>query len=623
MQTKLRQCPRYGKAGFPQQTTTFHVTLGDVLSVVVIAKNESQNLSRCLASVAGVADDVVVVDSGSTDGTVEIAKSFGARVYQREFTTYADQKNWAANQASQPHVLSLDADEALSPALREEIQAWKAGLGSADEVPNREAWSMPRLTNYCGTWVRHGGWYPDRKIRLWAVGSGSWRTPVEGSILHEGWVPEAGLTVREFEGDLLHYSYHSTSDHHRQWAKFSTLGARDAASAGRKSRPWKPALRWVFQGFKQFILQGGWRDGSAGWEVARWSALSAYWKWKQVSAAEELGQIRRVGVVRSDALGDNVVSLPMAGALKRALPEAKVVWVCRDYARPLADRSREVDDVRVWDGGEDAAENAALFEGLDAVVFAFPEPKLMSAAARAGVPIRVATGRRWASLRWANRRVWRSRRNRPEHEAMQGLRLLHALAIPARWRHPDLGDWLDLTGLQGSSNADRATELVPAGWSSLQGSVVLHPGNHGSANGWSVERFAELASRLLERGVPVVVTGTESERLGLKPVLKALDGRPAGLDAVGRWSLSELMDVLGFVGCVVASSTGPLHVASALGTPTVGLFRTSAPFWPERWGPLGRGAVLTAEESETGGGLELEVSAVESAVFDVLGREVA
>jgi len=342
-----------------------------------------------------------------------------------------------------------------------------------------------------------------------------------------------------------------------------------------------------------------------------------------VSAAEELGQIRRVGVVRSDALGDNVVSLPMAGALKRALPEAKVVWVCRDYARPLADRSREVDDVRVWDGGEDAAENAALFEGLDAVVFAFPEPKLMSAAARAGVPIRVATGRRWASLRWANRRVWRSRRNRPEHEAMQGLRLLHALAIPARWRHPDLGDWLDLTGLQGSSNADRATELVPAGWSSLQGSVVLHPGNHGSANGWSVERFAELALRLLERGVPVVVTGTESERLGLKPVLKALDGRSAGLDAVGRWSLSELMDVLGSVGCVVASSTGPLHVASALGTPTVGLFRTSAPFWPERWGPLGRGAVLTAEESETGGGLELEVSAVESAVFDVLGREVA
>jgi ADP-heptose:LPS heptosyltransferase/glycosyltransferase involved in cell wall biosynthesis len=623
MPTKLRQCGRCGKGGFPQQTTTFHVNFGDVLSVVVIAKNESQNLPRCLASVAGVADDVVVVDSGSTDGTPQLAQAQGARVFQREFTTYADQKNWAADQASEPYVLSLDADEALSPELRAEILAWKGAFESGLEGTHLEAWSMPRLTEYCGTWVRHGGWYPDRKIRLWAAGSGRWCTPVEGSILHEAWVPEAGVAVREFRGDLLHYSYHTTSDHHRQWAKFSTLGARDAVAAGRRSSFWKPRLRYVFQGFKQLLLQGGWRDGRAGWEVARWSALSAYWKWRQVAASDELGGLRSVGVVRSDALGDTVVSLPMAGALKRALPEAKLVWVCREYARPVVERSREVDEVRVWDGKKDAARNEALFAGLDAVVFACPEPELMAAAARAGVPVRVATGRRWVSVRWATRRVWRSRKNRPEHEAMQGLRLLHALAIPARWRHPELQDWQALTGLQGSINSTRVNNLVPSDWGPIQGSVVLHPGNHGSANSWSAKRFAEVASRLLERGVPVVVTGTASERPGLMPVLEALQGHPAALDAVGRWNLSELTDVLGSVGCVVASSTGPLHVASALGTPTVGLYRSVAPFWPERWGPLGGGQVLATESLAEGGGLDLEVSAVESAVLRVLSGEVA
>ena len=178
-----------------------------MLSVVIIAKNEAHNLPRCLESVKDLADEMVVVDSGSTDGTLEVCVRHGATVHQREFTTYADQKNWAADQASQPYVLSLDADESLGDDLFKELLAWKTRVASADECPF-DAWSMPRLTSYLGMWVRHGGWYPDRKIRLWCQGTGSWKPAHQGGMLHEAWEPNVPSRVAKFEGDLHHHSYH-------------------------------------------------------------------------------------------------------------------------------------------------------------------------------------------------------------------------------------------------------------------------------------------------------------------------------------------------------------------------------------------------------------------------------
>jgi ADP-heptose:LPS heptosyltransferase/glycosyltransferase involved in cell wall biosynthesis len=613
MRTKLHQYGRLNKIGFPQRPPTFHdgipqlaTTFGVVLSVVVIAKNEARNLPRCLNSVRGLADDVVVVDSGSTDGTSELAEAQGARVFQREFISYADQKNWAAEQATQSYVLSLDADEALSQGLRDELREWKTQLSGATSTrESAKAWSMPRLTHYCGTWIRHGGWYPDRKVRLWLQGSGRWMTASEGAMLHEAWVPNPGVVVGSLGHDLLHYSYYTTADHHRQWSKFATLGADDARALGRTSNALKPWFRGAFQGFKQALVQGGWRDGRAGWEVARWSACAAFWKWKRVAASGALSNLRRVAVVRTDALGDNVVTLPLAGALKDALPGVEVVWICKPYAEAIVRQSKHVDEVRLWSGTEN------VMSGLDAVVFAYPEPELLRASAIAGVPVRVATGRRWASFRWANRRMWRSRRSRPEHETQQGLRLLHGLALPARWRFPEREDWFALTGLP--VRAQDSQRSRPE----FRDAVVLHPGNHGSANGWSIDRFEELAERLISRGTRVVVTGTASERPALQPWLERAKRHDLFEDSVGAWSLAELSSVLGQVKCVVASSTGPLHLASALGSPSVGLYRSDAPFWPERWAPLGPGCVLSTSRVCAQGGLDLPVEEVLVAVQEV------
>ena len=589
-----------------------------MLSVVIIAKNESVNLPRCLASVKDIADEVVVVDSGSTDGTADVAESMGAKVHQRAFTTYADQKNWAVDQATQPYVLSLDADEVVGEVLLAELKTWKSQ--ASEETGQLQAWSVPRLTNYCGKWVRHGGWYPDRKIRLWKVGAGRWKTAHPRATLHESWVPNSGTEVGSFSGDLLHYSYHSTEDHQRQLAKFSILGAVDAAQAGRSSHVLKPVLRALYQWFKQFVVQSGFRDGKAGWEVARWSALAAFWKWRLVHTEDKRRAMRVVGVVRTDALGDTVLTLPLAGALKALLPEVKVVWICKGYAAPIAHRSAQVDEVRVWDEGakDPMVARLALFEGLDAVVFGFPEPAMLKASAMAKVPIRVASGRRWASILWANRRVWRSRKHRPEHETSQGLRLLHALDLPARWRFPTKADWHGLTGLSPSVGRPRPSVHQTRG-SAHQHSVVLHPGNHGSANGWSCSRFEALCAMLVAEGIPVMVTGSPSERTALEPWLQRVQDIELVTDAVGKWTLEELMDVLSQVKCVVASSTGPLHMATAMGTPGVGLFRAQAPFWPERWAPLGECRMLATEALlSDGSGLDISVQAVRDALHEML-----
>ena len=255
-----------------------------------------------------------------------------------------------------------------------------------------------------------------------------------------------------------------------------------------------------------------------------------------------------------------------------------------------------------------------VVEGLDAVVFAFPEPALVRAAARAGVPVRVATGRRWVTAWHATRRVWRSRKRTPAHETLQGLRLLHGLDVPAALRFPEASDWhglLEMTPPLDASVAQAATGLSDDLWSRL---VVLHPGNHGSANGWSVDRFQALGHRLTQAGWVVAVTGTEAERKALGPWLSESDV----VDLVGKLDMPGLLGVLAHAKLCVASSTGPLHLASAFGTPVVGLYQAQAPFWPARWAPLGRGAVLETRQEAPEGGLDISVQDVADAAFGLL-----
>jgi len=242
------------------------------ISAVIITFNEERNIARCINSLKGVADEVVVVDSFSTDGTERIARGLGARFVQHKFEGHIEQKNWAITQATHAWVLSVDADEALDEALLSSILAVKQGNPQAD------GYTMNRLTNYCGTWVRHGGWYPDTKLRLWDSRKGQWA----GTNPHDRYELEAGTRTAHLRGDLLHFSYHSISDHVRQADYFTTIAAKALHARGKHGGMLKLLFSPVAKFLGGYVLRGGWRDGFHGFVIARISAHATFLKYAKL-----------------------------------------------------------------------------------------------------------------------------------------------------------------------------------------------------------------------------------------------------------------------------------------------------------------------------------------------------
>ena len=238
------------------------------ISVCIITLNEEKNIARCIHSVAGIADEVVVVDSGSADQTVAIAASLGARVIHHPFEGHIPQKNFALAQASHPWVLSLDADEALSETLRHSIL-------SERETLQADGYTMNRLTSYCGNWIRHGAWYPDTKLRLVRRDRAAWT----GVNPHDRLEMLKGSRIRKLKGDLLHYSFYTLNDHLAQIEKFTAISAEAMVKAGKKPGIWhlvcKPGIRFL----RDYGFRLGFLDGWAGFQIARLSACAVFTKY--------------------------------------------------------------------------------------------------------------------------------------------------------------------------------------------------------------------------------------------------------------------------------------------------------------------------------------------------------
>ncbi|MGB3617000.1 MAG: glycosyltransferase family 2 protein [Catalinimonas sp.] len=235
------------------------------LSVTIITLNEARNIERCVRSVRDVADEVLVVDSFSTDATKAICARLGVRFLEHSFDGHIEQKQWAVEQATHDHILALDADEALSPEL-------VAAVAAAKECWSHDAYRMNRLTNYCGSWIRHCGWYPDSKIRLWDRRTGRWG----GNNPHDRVVMQAGASVGKLRGDLLHYSYHSIEQHVQQIDAFTTTAAAAYAAKGRRVFPvWHFLLYPSFTFLKAYVWKFGFLDGTPGLIVCK---NKAYYK---------------------------------------------------------------------------------------------------------------------------------------------------------------------------------------------------------------------------------------------------------------------------------------------------------------------------------------------------------
>lgn len=246
------------------------------ISATIITLNEAKNIARSIRSLA-VADEIVVVDSGSTDATVEIARQAGARVVHHDWEGFSAQKNFAAREAQHDWILSLDADEALSPDAQAAIREWKT------TEPQTAGYRLARRAQYLGRWILHSGWYPDYKLRLYDRRRGEWR----GAYVHESLiVPGEFATLR---GEIFHYSYESVEDHRMRIEFYTDLAAREMFERGQlpgiAARIFVPP--WTF--FQTYFLRLGILDGAPGWVIARMAARYVRKKYEKCAALDAAG----------------------------------------------------------------------------------------------------------------------------------------------------------------------------------------------------------------------------------------------------------------------------------------------------------------------------------------------
>ena len=235
------------------------------ISAVIITFNEEKKIASCLNSLKKVADEILVVDSFSTDKTEEICAQFQVRFIKHVFDGHIEQKNFALDQASFDHVLSLDADEVLSDMLADSILKVKAEWKT-------DAFCFNRLTNYCGQWIRHSGWYPDRKIRLLDRRKGRW----SGINPHDKIEMDTKAEIAFLKGDLLHYSIDSVTQHLATIEKFTTIAAQAKFGKGEKSGLIKIVVHPLWKFIRNYLFRFGFLDGYYGFVIVSLSAYATF-----------------------------------------------------------------------------------------------------------------------------------------------------------------------------------------------------------------------------------------------------------------------------------------------------------------------------------------------------------
>lgn len=236
------------------------------ISAVIIAFNEEEKIAAALRSLRW-ADEILLVDSESTDRTVEIAKNLGAKIITQKWLGFSKQKQLAVDRAEHDWIFSLDADEVVSDELRDEILKLKSSANLAD------GYKVPRLSFYLNRPIRHGGWYPDWQLRFFDRRKGKWKDV----LIHES--VEVDGRIEKLSGDILHYSVEDMSHHHRMIGeRYAPLAAEQMFARGRKTSPLKIATAGLTTFLQTYILKGGFLDGLAGFAIARFAAHHAFLK---------------------------------------------------------------------------------------------------------------------------------------------------------------------------------------------------------------------------------------------------------------------------------------------------------------------------------------------------------
>jgi ADP-heptose:LPS heptosyltransferase len=297
--------------------------------------------------------------------------------------------------------------------------------------------------------------------------------------------------------------------------------------------------------------------------------------------------LKRIIISRTDSIGDVVLTLPVTGFLKETFPDCEIIFLGRAYTRPVIEACRFVDrfiDLAEISGSgpqEILAQNLAGLNA-DVIIHVFPVKEICKASKKAGIPIRIATSHRLFTWFSCNRLIHYSRKNSPLHEAQLNLKLLEPLGIKRQFSLEEIPRYYGLQGVEQAKQTDRKFRLI------------LHPKSKGSAREWGLENFGRLIDLLPASRFHIMITGTKEEGELMKDFLKRYRGRVT--DLTGKMTLPQLFDLIAQSDALVAASTGPLHIAAALGKRATGLYAPMRPIFPQRWAPLGQNATYLVLE---------------------------
>ena len=537
------------------------------ISAVIITYNEENNIGRCIDSIRPVVDEIVVIDSFSTDRTKEICKEKKVRIVDHPFRSHIDQKNFAIYQAVYDTILSLDADEYLSEQLT-------ASILKVKEDWKYDAYSMNRLSSYGGKWIRHGQWYPDRKIRLWDRKIGNWG----GENPHDKVILKRGISLYHLKGDLLHRAYMDAHDSLQKIQRYSEIFANENRGI-KSSSTRKIIFRTFFSFFKSYILKRGFLDGYEGLMVAMAVSnhvLYKYAKLYEVNHRLELG--KTIILSRTDNLGDVILTLPFAGYLKSVDPDLKIYFIGKGYTQPIIEKSVFVDQFL---DKELILKTPSLLAEVKAknIVFIYPDRKLIPLAKEIGIQNRIATRHRWFNWLYCNYLVEFSRIRSSLHESQLNFKLLKPFKLPDEIDLNEIKKYFGLVATHRDFNGLLSSEKF---------NLIIHPKSKNSAREWNLDNYQQLIKSLPQIEFKIFITGLKEEGAIVRKELPELFDHAHVTDLTGKFSLDELMSFINQADGLLACSTGVLHLASALGKRALGLYSPMKPIHPGRWMPLGK-----------------------------------
>jgi ADP-heptose:LPS heptosyltransferase len=545
------------------------------LSAIVLSKNSEKKIEKCLSSLKGWADEIIIVDGGSTDNTVKIAEGFGAHVYLHPFSgSFAQERNFGTDKASNEWVLQLDSDEIVTDALKKKCEEILPATKYA-------AFKFRRKNVFLGHELTYGGWYHWSQ-HLFKKGFARYEGRVHEKMIVEG-------DVGFMDADMLHVPFDSISEFIDRQNRYTELQAADIIDQEKdlSAKNIKYNLRVkplkVFR--KIYFNKKGYKEGFYGLVFAFLSSWLHFLKWAKVW--ERLKDKKNILIVRNDRFGEFLLNIPAIRAVKDTFKGSRVILAVDPYVKELAKNVPYADEVIVWRNGKHSLFETIKFsnilkkKNIDIAIIMNPSKETNMAVYLAGIPERIGYDHKWSFL--LTKKKEDLKHLGQKHEVEYNLDLVKEMDAETKDKNLALntGD----PGFQAGIVNDPGL-----------GFIAIHPWTSDFVKQWPIERFRELALKIVkETGVNVVIMGGPEE-VQKSALFDNLDKRINNL--TGKTTLVELASVLKKSKLLISGDSGPVHMACAVGTPVIALFRNDMPGkGPKRWGPWGEGNIVIEKKS--------------------------